>query len=165
MAQLFAQLGRYEEAISLFEQLADHAKDDSALKFSVHTYLSNSCYCIMYLGDVVRLGKKYRQYVNLYPIFSTHPDADFLREVVYALEKSDATKAEREIERYMKVGISRRNEEGFNFPYFNYLVNRFKHSRHGSNLRYPTFKVSCSLRKYLQVTLSSRVQANTALTL
>ncbi|KAJ3415625.1 vesicular-fusion protein S17 [Chytridiales sp. JEL 0842] len=102
IAETLAQQGGVEEALSLFERCAEHAKDDPSLKFSVHIYLLQACFCIMMSGDAVRLSNKVKEYIDRYPIFGAHTDAGFVQALANAAMKSDAALFERETDRYLR---------------------------------------------------------------
>src|SRR4051794_11574915 len=69
-AELSAEIGYYEQAIVLFDNITVLSVNDSILSFKVKNYIFWQCFCIIALDDWVRLEKKFKQFIEQYPSFA-----------------------------------------------------------------------------------------------
>ncbi|KAI8618689.1 soluble NSF attachment protein [Chytriomyces sp. MP71] len=67
---LLSTLGRYGDAIALYEVLSAHAVTVPTLKFSVRSFLSNALFCTLALQDQAALQRSLTRYVDEYPLFA-----------------------------------------------------------------------------------------------
>ncbi|KAJ3029960.1 UNVERIFIED_CONTAM: hypothetical protein HDU68_010537 [Siphonaria sp. JEL0065] len=86
--EILSLLGRFKDAIPLYESLSGYAITVPTLKFNVRTYLSNSLFCLLALQDQHGLKQNLQKYTDDFPLFS---DAEPIwRMLVHAWECGDA---------------------------------------------------------------------------
>ncbi|KAJ3330600.1 hypothetical protein HDU76_005290 [Blyttiomyces sp. JEL0837] len=102
-AEIFAKNKKYEQAIELYNKLCQFAVNDSALKFSVRNYVCDALYCIMALGDEVRFEKQLHYYMEAYPMFTEHPDSEFLEIVATAWKNGDSDRFDAALKRHLAI--------------------------------------------------------------
>ncbi len=77
-AELSAEIGYYEQAIDLFDNIVTLSANDSILSFKVKNHVFWQCFCIIALGDWVRLEKKLQQCIEQYPSFADSRECAFI---------------------------------------------------------------------------------------
>ncbi|CAG8598757.1 10074_t:CDS:2 [Funneliformis mosseae] len=88
-AELSAEIGYYEQAISLFDNIIILSANDSILSFKVKSHVFLQCLCIIALGDWVRLEKRFQQCIEEYPSFADSRECAFINKLIVSKNSCD----------------------------------------------------------------------------
>ncbi|KJA29442.1 hypothetical protein HYPSUDRAFT_32903 [Hypholoma sublateritium FD-334 SS-4] len=88
-ADLHADLGEYPQAISRYEQVADHSLGSALTKYSVKEYWLRAGLCALAMNDTVTAKRNMQKYSNQDVTFSSTREAKFVNALVEAFENGD----------------------------------------------------------------------------
>ncbi|KAF9480986.1 vesicular-fusion protein SEC17 [Pholiota conissans] len=88
-ADLHAELGEYPQAISRYEQVADHSLTSALTKYSVKEYWLRSSLCALAMGDSVTARRNMTKYSNQDVSFASTREAKFVNALIEAVEGGD----------------------------------------------------------------------------
>jgi alpha-soluble NSF attachment protein len=86
----FKVVGRYEDAMLLYEKIADRSIDSNLLKWKVKDHLFRAALCMFALGDVVGSKRTLDKYEERDAGFASSREGKFLRLLLRALESYNA---------------------------------------------------------------------------
>jgi len=89
VAQISANIGKYDEAVEIYEQVARAAMDNNLLKFSVRGYLFHAFLCVLAKQDVVGAGRALERYKDMDPTFASQRECKLCESVLEACENLD----------------------------------------------------------------------------
>lgn len=90
VAQLSAQLEKYERAIELYEQVAKTSLENNLLKWSVKEYFLRAGLCHLCSGDTVSARRAVEKYQEMDTSFSSQRECKFLEQLIADTENYDA---------------------------------------------------------------------------
>ncbi|PKC74435.1 TPR-like protein [Rhizophagus irregularis] len=88
-AELSAEIGYYEQAIDLFDNIMTLSVNDSVLSYKTKSYIFWQCLCIIALDDWVRLEKQFKQSVEQYPSFADSRECAFINNLIQSKNSCD----------------------------------------------------------------------------
>jgi tetratricopeptide (TPR) repeat protein len=88
-AELSAEIGYYEQAIVLFDNITVLSVNDSILNFKIKNYIFWQCFCIIALDDWVRLEKEFKQFIEQYPSFADSRERVFINKLILSKNACD----------------------------------------------------------------------------
>ncbi|KAI3819980.1 hypothetical protein L1987_13835 [Smallanthus sonchifolius] len=91
IAQFSAQLGEYQNAINIYEELARQSLKDK-LTCGVREHLFNAGICHLCKGNVLKITNALERYQELYPAFSRTRKYRLLADLAVALDEEDVVK-------------------------------------------------------------------------
>ncbi|KAG8465843.1 hypothetical protein KFE25_005413 [Diacronema lutheri] len=106
VANLSAQLGRLERAITIFDEVATAALDNNLLKWSVKDYFQRALFCQLAGGDEASFAKaraKLEQYEGMDPSFSDSREAKLVKDLLVACEAFDAEQLTQAVFEYDQI--------------------------------------------------------------
>ena len=89
VAQLSANMGKYDDAVEIYEQVARASMDNNLLKFSVRNYLFHAFLCILAKQDTVGAGRALERYKDLDPTFASQRECKLCETILEACENLD----------------------------------------------------------------------------
>ncbi|KAG0167666.1 hypothetical protein DFQ28_005844 [Apophysomyces sp. BC1034] len=89
VAQLAADLGRYEVAIEKFESVAAASVDDALLKWSLKEYFVKAGLCHLCIGDMVRTKQALNSYCGMDISFESTREYTLLKGVIDSYDAGD----------------------------------------------------------------------------
>jgi len=89
VAQLYANSGKYDEAVEIYEQVARASMDNNLLKFSVRNYLFNSFLCVLAKQDTVGASRALERYKDMDPTFASQRECRLCDAILEACENLD----------------------------------------------------------------------------
>ncbi|KAI3474381.1 hypothetical protein Pfo_029242 [Paulownia fortunei] len=92
VAQFSAQLGKYQKAIEIYEEIARHSLNNNLLKYGARGHLLNAGICQLCKGDVVAITNALEKYQDLDPTFSRTRECKLLADLAAAFDEEDAAK-------------------------------------------------------------------------
>ncbi|GMH26373.1 hypothetical protein Nepgr_028216 [Nepenthes gracilis] len=100
VAQFSAQLGRYPQAIEIFEEIARHSINNNLLKYGVRGHLLNAGICQFCKGDPVAVTNALDRYQDLDPTFSRTREFRLLADLSAAVDEEDVNKFTQVLKEY-----------------------------------------------------------------
>ncbi|KAG8892834.1 vesicular-fusion protein S17 [Tulasnella sp. 403] len=88
-ADLFAELDRFQEAIGLYDDVADYSLSSALTKYSVKEYWLRSGLCALAMQDAVTARRNYGRYSARDVTFPSTREAKFLNALIEAVEAGD----------------------------------------------------------------------------
>jgi len=88
-ADLFAELDRFQEAIALYDKVADYSIGSALTKYSVKEYWLRSGLCALAAQDTVTARRNQQRYGTQDVTFPSTREAKFLNALVEAVEAGD----------------------------------------------------------------------------
>ncbi|KAG8377095.1 hypothetical protein BUALT_Bualt09G0132700 [Buddleja alternifolia] len=92
VAQFSAQLGKYQKAIEIYEEIARYSLNNNLLKYGARGHLLNAGICQLCKGDVVAIANALEKYQDLDPTFSRTRECKLLADLAAAFDEEDAAK-------------------------------------------------------------------------
>ncbi|KAL8517134.1 hypothetical protein ACS0TY_015377 [Phlomoides rotata] len=92
VAQFSAQLGKYQKAIEIYEEIARYSLNNNLLKYGARGHLLNAGICQLCKGDVVAINNALEKYQDLDPTFSRTRECNLLTDLAAAFDEEDAAK-------------------------------------------------------------------------
>ncbi|CAG8573559.1 6629_t:CDS:2 [Ambispora gerdemannii] len=89
--ELMAELGRYEEAIKILENVIATAANDRVLSFKVKDYCFLQCVCLIALRDWIRVEKQYEELCQLYPSFVDSRESKLIKKLIESINAYDTS--------------------------------------------------------------------------
>lgn len=89
VATFAALLGKYDEAVRLFEKVAKDSIDNNLLKWSVKDYFLRAGCCHLASGDYEESKRALQRYQEMDASFSSQRECKFLQELVEAADRGD----------------------------------------------------------------------------
>jgi len=90
-AELSAEIGYYDQAIDLFDNITALSVNDSILNYKIKNYIFWQCLCIIALDDWVRLEKKFQQFIEQYPSFADSRECAFINKLILSKNSCDSS--------------------------------------------------------------------------
>ncbi|CAG8554842.1 4183_t:CDS:2 [Paraglomus occultum] len=90
-ADLLAEIGQYEDAIKLYDNIILFAIGDSMLNFNVKTHIFNQLLCYAGLDDWVGLEKKAVEMEATYPTFAESRECQLIKTLIQAKNAFDSS--------------------------------------------------------------------------
>ncbi|KAH0713766.1 hypothetical protein KY290_008909 [Solanum tuberosum] len=92
IAEFSAKLEKYQRAIEIFEEIAQHSIKNNLLKYGVRGHLLNAGICQLCRGDVVAINNALERYQELDPTFSGTRECKLLVDLEAAIDEEDVAK-------------------------------------------------------------------------
>ncbi|KAH6787005.1 alpha-soluble NSF attachment protein 2 [Perilla frutescens var. hirtella] len=92
VAEFSAQLGNYQKAIGIYEEVARYSLNNNLLKYGARGHLLNAGICQLCKGDVVAINNALDKYQDLDPTFSRTRECKLLADLAVAFDEEDAVK-------------------------------------------------------------------------
>ncbi|XP_057808253.1 alpha-soluble NSF attachment protein-like [Salvia miltiorrhiza] len=92
VAEFSAQLGKYQTAAEIYEEVAGYALNNNLLKYGARGHLLNAGICQLCKGDVVAINNALEKYQDLDPTFSRTRECKLLAALAVAFDEEDAAK-------------------------------------------------------------------------
>ncbi|PIN19705.1 Protein required for fusion of vesicles in vesicular transport, alpha-SNAP [Handroanthus impetiginosus] len=92
VAQFSAQLGKYQKAIQIYEEIARYSLNNNLLKYGARGHLLNAGICQLCKGDVVAINNALEKYEDFDPTFSRTREYRLLADLAAAFDEEDAAK-------------------------------------------------------------------------
>jgi len=89
VAQLAANMGKYDEAVEIYENVARASMDNNLLKFSVRNHLFHAFLCVLAKQDTVGAGRALEKYKELDPTFASQRECKLCETILEACENLD----------------------------------------------------------------------------
>jgi len=89
VAQLAAQVEKYDKAIELYEQVARQSIDNNLLKWSVKEYFMKAGLCHLCSQDIISCKRALEKYQEMDCTFSSQRECKFLKDIIAAYENYD----------------------------------------------------------------------------
>ncbi|KAL3337907.1 hypothetical protein AABB24_030192, partial [Solanum stoloniferum] len=89
IAEFSAKLEKYQRAIEIFEEIAQHSMKNNLLKYGVRGHLLNAGICQLCRGDVVAINNALERYQELDPTFSGTRECKLLVDLEAAIDEED----------------------------------------------------------------------------
>lgn len=89
VAQFAAQLEKYQEAIEIFEKVADQSLSNNLLKYSVKEYFLKAILCHLCQTDMVGAQSALEKYQDKDPSFSQQRECKFAQDIIKAVQEYD----------------------------------------------------------------------------
>lgn len=126
VAQIAAQLEKYEKAIEIYEQVAKNSLENNLLKWSVKEYYLKAGLCLLASGDGIGAQNAIQRFKETDPTFSGQRECTFLQDITAAYEKRDVEEFTQAVVEYdsiskldqwktsilLRIKNSIKNEEG-----------------------------------------------------
>eukprot|EP00092_Neocalanus_flemingeri_P029411 GFUD01031934.1.p1 GENE.GFUD01031934.1~~GFUD01031934.1.p1 ORF type:complete len:182 (-),score=47.92 GFUD01031934.1:104-649(-) len=91
IAQFSAQVGKYESAIGIYEQVALEALESHLLKYGAKYYFFQASIC--HLGiDAINAENAVKKYIDQYPAYEDTREAKLIQTLCTAIEEQDEEK-------------------------------------------------------------------------
>jgi len=100
VAQYYAQLEKYEQAIELYEKVATEQIENNLLKWSVKDHLFKASLCRFCQKDLDSVKRALEKYQELDHTFSTQREFRFLQELVEACDQNDVDKFQQAVNEF-----------------------------------------------------------------
>ncbi|XP_060537294.1 alpha-soluble NSF attachment protein [Cylas formicarius] len=88
VAQYAAQLGNYEKAIDIYQEVATSALESSLLKYSAKEYLFRAALCHMCV-DILNAQHALERYIQMYPAFQDSREYKLIKTLIEHLEEQN----------------------------------------------------------------------------
>ncbi|KAK4483824.1 hypothetical protein RD792_011031 [Penstemon davidsonii] len=92
VAHFSAQLGKYQKAIQIYEEVASYSLNNNLLKYGVRGHLLNAGICQLCKGDIVAIKNAVEKYQDLDPTFSRTRECKLLTDLADAVDEEDVAK-------------------------------------------------------------------------
>lgn len=92
VAEFSAQLGKYQKAIQIYEEVARYSLNNNLLKYGARGHLLNAGICQLCKGDIVAINNALDKYQDLDPTFSRTRECKLLADLAVAFDEEDAVK-------------------------------------------------------------------------
>ncbi|TFK20145.1 vesicular-fusion protein SEC17 [Coprinopsis marcescibilis] len=105
-ADLYAELDKFPQAVTLYERVANHSLTSNLTKYSVKEYWLKALLCILAMGDTVTAGRSEQKYIGQDNTFSATREYKFasaLRESIEHGDVGEYTAAVVEFDRITKL--------------------------------------------------------------
>lgn len=89
VALFSAQVGNYDKAIEIYEQVASSSIDNNLLKWSVKEYFLRAGLCHLAKGDIVAATRALERYTEMDATFSSQRECKFLQDILAAVSNND----------------------------------------------------------------------------
>jgi len=103
VAATAAVLEKYDQAIDLYETIAQSMADNSLLKFSCKEYLLKAGLCVLCTGDAAEAKIKHERFEGQAAIFRDSRESKLLCAVIEAVEDEDQGKFTQVVQDYDAV--------------------------------------------------------------
>ncbi|PAN46298.1 hypothetical protein PAHAL_9G175700 [Panicum hallii] len=92
IAEIYAQLEKYQKATELFEEIARKSINNNLLKYSVRGILLNAGICQLCRGDPVAINNSLERYQDIDPTFSGTREYKLLADLAASMDEGDVAK-------------------------------------------------------------------------
>lgn len=89
VATFSAQLGKYERAIEIYQQVGRASIENNLLKYSAKEYFLKGGLCILCTGDLVRAQNAIETFESMFPSFTDTRECKLLKDLAKSVENSD----------------------------------------------------------------------------
>ena len=100
VAAFSALAGKYEQAATMYEKIAENALGNKLLKYGAREHLLRAGLCRLCMSDVVGAQRALERYDELDPSFSTSREGRLLEAVVRAVDEGDVEEFSNQVYEY-----------------------------------------------------------------
>ncbi|CAD6205747.1 unnamed protein product [Miscanthus lutarioriparius] len=92
IAEIYAQLEKYQKATELFEEIARKSINNNLLKYGIRGILLNAGICQLCRGDTVAINNSLERYQDIDPTFSGTREYKLLADLAASMDEGDVGK-------------------------------------------------------------------------